>query len=415
MNKSLVWKKCHIISNVEEDRFVGLKMDHNDIKIFFPLGYHFEKLDDAVIRREILSLFSILQKFCKQKNSEKASYDNQNQNLNFPIFSYQYLIMNYLKNGYYIEKEITYENTTTGKVNWKKTIQKNKAYIANNSAVYLNFMVRKNTANTNALLVQIHKFCVYESFLKLGWLYTEYEPLKPNIIFNKSLFLNILKTTLHQTFNDEKKKLLCSMINIINHVKESSVDAKQFSFGTSSFEYAWENMIDYVFGVDDKKKYFPKTEWRLLHPIKTVPSSLLKPDTIIKIDNKIYIIDAKYYKYGITRNEDHLPASSSIQKQITYGEYLENKKSEKKTNRNTPYDNIYNAFIMPFKSENKLKYEFFGIATADWKNDINSHEKVLGILLDTKHLMNSVYKQNSKEIEKLTKLIEKAYSDDSDS
>ncbi|MFZ7133216.1 MAG: LlaJI family restriction endonuclease [Eubacteriales bacterium] len=409
-NKSL-WDRCHINSNFEEDKFVGLKMDNDNITVSFPLGYHCAKAEDKVIRREILSLFSILQKFNSKKDSEKSNYSDDNVYLDFPILSYQFLIMDFLKNGYYTEKEKVYKNATRGKISWKRTIQKNKPYISGTDMIYLDFIIKKNNINSDTILTRIHEYCVYESFLKLGWLYTSVLPRKPRIKLNKRGFISVLKDALNQTFDNDKKQRFIAMINIINNVSEGSTNIKSFSYGTSKFEYTWEKMIDYVFGETNKEIYFPKAQWKLVYEDKTYPSSSLEPDTIIKLDNRIYILDAKYYKFGVTGNYGHLPASSSIQKQITYGEFLDNEKSIKQTKRKQPYDCIYNAFIIPFNKSkrNDENFKFIGVATADWKDDSKTYEYVLAILLDTKHIMASCYRQNFREIEELTTLIENSY------
>ena len=60
-------------------------------------------------------------------------------------------------------------------------------------------------------------------------------------------------------------------------------------------------------------------------------------------NNNIYILDAKYYKYGATKNPFDLPESASINKQITYGEYIDAQADLK-----NPDSVIYNAFLMPF-------------------------------------------------------------------
>ena len=49
----------------------------------------------------------------------------------------------------------------------------------------------------------------------------------------------------------------------------------------------------------------------------TVEGSALEPDTIMLQNGKCYILDAKYYNYGISWNPNALPASSSIE--ITNG------------------------------------------------------------------------------------------------
>lgn len=408
MNSIPLYERCKG-TDIFGERFVGLKMHSDGATVYFPLGYNCEKGENKIIRKEILSLLSILQKFSTNKQAE--NYSIKDDELDFPIRSYQFLILDYLNNGYYTEKETIYDTSSKGKINWKQTIQKKKPYISDNNAIYLDFIVKKNRINDNTSLTRIHEFCVYLSFMKLGWLYTPILPMKPRIKFNQKAFLSVLQNALAQTYNDSKKQLFTAMINIINNTSEGNPFDRSFSFGTTNFEYVWESLIDYVFGENNKDIYFPKARWKIVGNKDSVESSSLRPDTIISLDNKIYILDAKYYKYGLTANANDLPSSDSIQKQITYGEYLESKKSEKQTGRNKPYDAIYNAFIMPFdkcKHYNEV-YKLIGVATADWKNDDKTYENVLGILLDTKYIINSCYSQNFKEIQTLTLLIEDCY------
>ena len=122
---------------------------------------------------------------------------------------------------------------------------------------------------------------------------------------------------------------------------------KQFYFGTDSFEYVWEKLIDRVFGIKDKQNYFPKTRWKLKGKVKE--NVALEPDSIMLYNNQIYVLDAKYYRYGITGIPIHLPESSSINKQITYGEYIYTQRRFKEQyGEDVP---VYNAFLMPYNSQ----------------------------------------------------------------
>lgn len=156
-----------------------------------------------------------------------------------------------------------------------------------------------------------------------------------------------------------------------------------------------------MFGEDNKNDYFPHAHWHIINGNKT-ESSALEPDTIMIYSDKVYILDAKYYKYGVTRNPLHLPGSSSIEKQIVYGEFIE---THKKINGK----NIYNAFIMPFNSDDeKFPYKFVSVGTADWKpySDMNAnYNYVLGILVDTRYLIEQYSKHKTHEIESLSELI----------
>lgn len=395
---------CKLVAN--DDDFVGLHFIGNKPEVVFPRGYAISSDDDAV-RCDILSLLSAIQQFSGQYKGNKNTLTNGDNSLDFPLLSYQYIILDYLQNGYYTEKEVRYIEAPKGKINWKRTIQIEKPHLDGDNIVYLNFMVKTNRIKSDHLLTLIHEYCVYESFRKLGWLYVTGSvlPQKPRLPLNKTLFLSVLSSELSQTFNDNKKRLLRSMINIIAEVSESSDDNTKAAFGVYRFEYVWEAMVDYVFGESNREQYYPKAHWYIVtqNGFK-VESSELRPDTIMKHNGKIYILDAKYYKYGVTRIPAHLPTTDSIQKQITYGDYIAEKEY-------APKDKIFNAFIMPYSSlgADAIPYSFASVGLADWRSYVTSpsnYEFVLGILMDTKHLIASYVRHNIDEIERLSQFIE---------
>ncbi len=123
----------------------------------------------------------------------------------------------------------------------------------------------------------------------------------------------------------------------------------------------------------------------------------------------VYVLDAKYYKYGVTGKTWDLPESTSINKQITYGEYIANEdKFKKKHGENMK---VYNAFLMPFDSlkskyPNNANMLKVGQAVSNWKDNTEEYHKIQGVLLDVKTLMSINVRQEMKEIEKLAKLIE---------
>ena len=111
----------------------------------------------------------------------------------------------------------------------------------------------------------------------------------------------------------------------------------------------------------------------------------------------------------MTKKVWDLPESSSINKQITYGEYIANEnRFKKKYGENMQ---VFNAFLMPFDSlkskhldnENMVKV---GEAVSNWKDNSEEYQKIQGILIDVKTLMSINVRQEIKEIEKLAKLIQ---------
>lgn len=391
-----------MVSKSENDDFVGLKFIDGQPRINFPRGFRLSN-DENQIRKDILRLLATIQRFSgRHEGSTNTSLDGE-INLSFPILSYQHIIKDYLAHGYYVERETQYKDGTRGKINWKRTVQKKQPVYNNGNIVYLDCIVKTNKINSNNLITRIHEYCVRESFEKLGWLYLSNDtlPKKTQIRFNKRMFSSVIQDALNNTYNDSKRLLFTSMLNIINSKEESVDSTEKEAFGVNRFEYIWEKLVDYVFGEDNKDEYFPHATWHIISGNK-VTSSALEPDTIMLYKDKIYILDAKYYKYGITQNPLHLPGSSSIEKQIVYGEYVE-------TCKNISKDKIYNAFVMPYDSgDEHVPYKFVSVGTADWKpyDDMSAnYNYVLGILVDTRYLIEQNSKHNTTEIEILSDLI----------
>ena len=251
----------------------------------------------------------------------------------------------------------------------------------------------------NELITAINKYCVYEAFNKLGFIYSSFMPYKFNLPENKDFCIYFLETKMHNTFDDSKKTLFDSMRNILIQ-NDKMLKESNFKFGTEKFYFVWEKMLDKAFGIKDKKDYFPKTQWKLNYP-KGANSYPLQPDSIMIYANDVYVLDAKYYKYGITANARDLPPTSSIAKQIIYGEYVAKKESDK---------NIFNAFLMPYnKKKNPFgldeNYANIGYSFGEWRERKSSFEEIQGILIDTKFLFKNFDNQRESLKEKLREMI----------
>jgi hypothetical protein len=214
------------------------------------------------------------------------------------------------------------------------------------------------------------------------------------------MFIGVVRDKMGHTFIDKDKQLFQSMIDMLNYLDERSPQNRCY-FGTDNFEYVWERMIDKVFGIKNKRDFFPRTSWRHLPRSGRSPheNDALEPDTIMILDvngkRRAFVLDAKYYRFGATGNPSHLPPSSSINKQITYGEYVSALPGFNGT------DAVFNAFIMPYnrtaydKEKNPHgnflglggEFESVGEAHGDWKTLGLSYEAVQGIVVDTRYLM----------------------------
>lgn len=403
--KVSIRNRCHINTNEDGDRFVGIKADTNDAVVYFPLGYQLPESEDE-IRRDIRHLFNVLAEFTDKKDRllQMKKFEIA-QSVDFPINAYLTVINYYLdQNGrYYTETEPTYKTDTRGKTDWGRTIKNQRPFIQNGgSLIYPKLTIRTTTPNENKLITDIHKYCVYESFDKLGWLYIPNMPEKSEIRLDKKRFIIALTDKLSNTNNDKNKRLFKAMIDMVKYLDENDND-KQFYFGTYAFEYVWEKLIDRVFGIPNKQDYFPKTLWTLNYGNDRTKQPL-EPDSIMIIGDKYYVLDAKYYRYGDTGNFNHLPNSSSVNKQITYGEYIHNQKK-------VANEKLFNAFIMPFNKDDNFfristPFGNIGEAVGEWKNNKKNYERIQGIVVDVRYLMHNYIGRSQKSLNALAESIE---------
>ncbi|MBQ2922045.1 MAG: LlaJI family restriction endonuclease [Tyzzerella sp.] len=397
--------KCRINSNREKDTFVGLKCDDGNISINFPIGYHISD-DNKELRKDILLLFTTLATNIERKESEVLDQGSSFDDVEFPMQSYMYIIKDYSERGYFKEQEVSYKVAKSGKINWNRTIKTQKPYVQDKEMFYLDFVTKKNSIKENELITMIHEHCVYESFERIGWLFTEAMPKKTRIAKNEKIFRTVLQDKFSNTYNDRNRLLFRHMLAIIDFKGDKDAD-KNYRYGTYRFEYVWEKMIDKVFGIEKKVDYFPKTTWYVNNTRHD--NAALEPDTIMVHGNNVYILDAKYYKYGVTGKTWDLPESTSINKQITYGEYVANEQKFKELHGNDM--KVFNAFLMPFDS---LKGEYndnaemlkIGEAVSNWKDNLEKYQRIQGILIDVRALMKINVRQDMKKIEKLVTLIE---------
>lgn len=364
-----------------DSNYVGINFDKGKIKIVFPRGYLLSSKPNS----DIIILIKVFEKYIKNKkskafsnNSNKVSTGNGN---NFSIINAIWLMKNYEKNGLYKELIPKYRIDKKGPINWHKTIKSITPYISDNKLIYLDFIIKENTDNANNIILLTQKYIIKKCIDTLGWLYpnikiNDFNPLP----YSRNICINLLRKELQLTNIDNTKKLLIHMINFLENDgdKESRNIFKDFK--TEYFQNIWEDMLNEVLGNEDPSNYYPNAVWEIDNKITN--ASNLRPDVILKNDSKIYVLDAKYYKYGISKNINHLPQSSDIIKQLMYSEYI---------HTSTGLE-AFDAFIIPYKATDSSIFKFVGNA----KININSlkNKKVVCILADTKTIMQKYIQMN---------------------
>ncbi|GAB7231287.1 LlaJI family restriction endonuclease [Facklamia hominis] len=400
---------CRNASNKEGDTFVGIKSEFIDgkhsLSINFPLGFEISQNEETV-RDEIISLISVLQVYNDQQSRiSKIMPEQILKTVRFPVQAYFTVLVDFLNNGYYQITEEQFKQGIAGPINWSRTIKMETPVAQKNGVFYTKYRVKHHSETDKDLITEINKYCVYQSYLRLGWIYKLPLPTEPHQRRQINVYQNYLEGALLRTNRDKDKQLFTAMADILNF-ENSANNPDQFYFGTNRFEYIWEKLIQETYGNVRKEDYFPKTKWRLKFGSER-DNTALEPDTVMKESNDIYILDAKYYKYGVTRIPSDLPNSSSINKQITYGEHVAN-------NMLKEDEIVYNAFLMPYDSseqpynEEKGHYYSIGEGVSSWKPSNETYQRVQGILVDVKFLIKNTIKPNNSEILKLSNAIKES-------
>jgi len=343
----------HSVTGKQDDAFVGLKYIGNKVHLYHPECYRMDKNSPA-LRSDILSLLKTISIAKTASVEHSKAYNTQSKGGEFALFSYLWIINDYLAKGFYVNKEKTYIKNRSGKINWKRTMQ--SAPVVSNGNLIFPEVIAEQKSSIDNLLVEVHRFCVKKSLDYIGWLFNISSDFIQVPRFSQSLkkvYLNAIHQELNRTFLDDKRLLLTHMKNVINGLDESA-NNKEFVYGVDSYNYVFERMIDAIFcNVDRISDFYPTAKWALQREnFREFESSKLRPDTIIlkeKSDNcyDAFILDAKFYRFGYTGDASDLPETTSIQKQITYGEYL-------RKNAKVKVDQVYSAFVLPYDCQRQV-------------------------------------------------------------
>ena len=121
-----ILKHCHVNTNEEGDRFVGIRLDTDTITVHFPIGYELSNTD-AGVRNDIMNLIQVLSEFTTK--TERVMSINQScsvESVEFPIHAYKYVIEYFFSIGgkYYTETDVVYKTNSKGNHDWSKTFKK---------------------------------------------------------------------------------------------------------------------------------------------------------------------------------------------------------------------------------------------------------------------------------------------------
>lgn len=403
-------KELKINSVGKSNDFVGIRIEDGEINLYVPQVFRKEKN----YKRDLLLLLKSIS-LIGNPDKEKLNKGSDDTKDFWPINSYLWMIQDYLENGFYYNREKIYTNSFSGKIEWKRTLKQMPIY-SDGNIIYDKLVTSKMMAS-NDLIAQIYKLCLKQSVDKIGWIYNCNFKIEVQQIVSTSEMISVVRKELNNTFDDIKRMRFNHMLKILKTTEGNKMISNKYTYGTKNYYYVFETMVDKLFdGIkeSEKKKYNPNGYWQLNNQDPRLASSL-RPDTILKRDGVTYILDAKMYQYGVTKDVRDLPETQSIQKQITYGDHVFN------TLDKSDNPKVRNAFILPYNKKldcfvndpNTLKYNdgnlaYFGQAYTDWRNaeDPKDYEKVYAFGIDFNYLLENYNRPDYAIIDTLCKRIE---------
>ena len=391
----------YIDNPTDGNPFVGIRIINGKYHLSFPIGFTIEEKDENYYKMILRYLYKTIL-LTKNINLDKNDHYNNEEEKTIPLSSYIYIISDYYSNGIYKYNESKYRNDYVGNINWKRSF-KNSFYLQDSTPIYLNTVIKYNKKESN-IITLLQLYAVNKAMDMLTFMGNFNKPhsalTDKDLEKNISHYNNIIEKEIKNTNNDKKKLFLINIKNIINDSCGSSTSIR--TFGTYTYEYSFEKMINKIFGSEnDLSNYYPTALWFLDGDKIGFESSKLREDTIWKGNNKVYIIDSKYYKYGIENDDNLLPKTSAIHKQIVYGDYVYNKL---KNEEGKEYK-IYNVFVIPSNRDDFLEYK--GYTKMKLIDDSNDYKYVYLLFINMNELIEKYFNNECNQISKMMETIEK--------
>lgn len=406
-----------IVSNSKQCGSVGLKIEDNKFKFVFPPKYVVDEQNKQGIddfKQDIFKLLELIQKY-KQNDIDE---NNLNEKSEIPLYAMLWLVSDFLQHGLYKEVEASKKIQNSGKINWKQTIKKCRPFLDEDNNIFYNkFVINEVKLKQDDYFVEIQEYCIKKSINLIGWYFNlQYEKCEEKSNQEINEYLTFLKLILLNTFFDYKKQLVLNMISVLEELCDENSTFNKNEIFTDKFEIVFENLIVDIFSIkrDLLKFFYPSSTWFSVDGEKK-ERSYLRPDAIDFSGENVYILDAKNYSYGYDENVGTLPETSSVQKQITYAQYLKTnyeqiKDKMVKNNKQIMLQNIdkiYNFFILPtykanlkncaIKDDEDCYIKYIGHFVPDWCGCEKTFEKIHTLLVDLKTLVDAHFDTKLKQ------------------
>lgn len=284
-------------------QFVGFIIKKEEMIVSFPKNYGINKVSEDDIK--------LLAKLLIQRLPFKLLDNSGDMTDNFPLESYLNVCRYYIKYGLYKKTTNTFHNGYGGKINWSRTVRLSNKLVIDGKLLLFPFVV-ENKFSTEVFITECMIEVLSKGYERFGSIFNIGVPFhgqcKYDILSNSDTIIKTLQQLLPQNNNDEVKKLI---ISIVDFIKWQTSNQNVTLFATKTFDYIWQNMVDYYLNkylkiegdsinfdlsIENNNKFSSE----FIHKIYNENSEEKKNfsvryDHILLSDNHVFLFDSKYY------------------------------------------------------------------------------------------------------------------------
>jgi hypothetical protein len=377
----------------------GIVNFKNDTYVFFPKGYSHENYEINENEETAGLLFQAILKYKDTNRLKSEEWDwlgDDNTDIKH-LDTITWLITDYLANGLHNVFERVCEEDGKGRIEWARTIKSKIPFIRDNKFSYLNLLTTRNNISFNHIVTKIHEKIILECIDDFGWLFKiGSSGKKVDLEISKEKQILILEKKLKETFVWHEVMLIKSLIS---YLKETINEDSDFILVTLYFNLIWEKMLQFIFNHDESiNKIIPKPYWKFEGKQNHRYTNQI-PDILVKWDNDLIILDAKYYSIEI-EDINKFPGWESVLKQLYYSLSFKDLELDGKKIKD-----IKNIFLMSqslLKDDFKDNFRYIGFTGVEGKDELGI---VHAFSLDIKTVLNDYVKNkdNMKMFKKLLK------------
>lgn len=283
----------------------GFFLCNDIILIIFPKGYVLDnnsESKDQIIEDSRL-LLSVLMKYQKDTTfqpEEMRLIGGGAGNKTSSLFTAYTLIEDYKAYGLLKRNMKTITAQYSGNTNWNKTVSKKNPIFSNIYPIYYDALYNKNKHDENNLLICLHKFAIYKSIEKFGWILgidkCDFVEYKTELPCELTKGLHFLENELRKTFISREIEVIKNIIRTLLDNDSQDFSSSIEMLLTNSFYYVWEAICSKIFKnqYSKLKVLLPQPIWEFENTDKHQSISH-RPDILLIRNNSLYILDAKYY------------------------------------------------------------------------------------------------------------------------